>query len=335
MSPPRRLAPYGGASALAAAAFLWGCSLPLWPVEGPISSPFGLRLRGPLPEVHEGVDIRVPDGTSVLAMAGGRVLYAGAMAGYGLTVILQHDSHVRTVYAHLSELRVRKGEEVRGRQVVGLSGRTGNAQGAHLHFEIRRWGCAEDPVPLLGRPPARRALPRAPRAARAGVERAFSLAAELEAGRSGTAKLRGVGAAGSLPDGPWGSMPPDYRLIRFVVAAVALRNPLAASVALDGAGGEAAGSALLPPSAPHPVLAHDLRTPPRAGRRGRWYELRRRPRISSVPLPGPDGRSGYVVGFPLGAAGPGRRRRAPPGAGRSARARRAGRPRDGPCSTGR
>ena len=72
------------------------------------------------------------------------------MRGYGRVVMLQHGPRLRTVYAHLSEILVRKGDVVQGGQAIGKSGSSGNASGAHLHFEIRRWGREEDPVPLLG-----------------------------------------------------------------------------------------------------------------------------------------------------------------------------------------
>jgi len=130
-----------------------GCSIPRWPANGPITSPFGLRLDGIWPEIHRGVDISLPEGTPVTAMKRGRVRHAGPMGAYGLTVIIEHGPALVTLYAHLSEVRVRAGEEVEGRQVIGLSGRTGNATGPHLHFEVRRWGRHEDPVPLLGGPP--------------------------------------------------------------------------------------------------------------------------------------------------------------------------------------
>ena len=131
------------------------CSLPHWPVAAPLSSPYGLRFLGWRPDIHEGVDIPVPVGTAITAVKPGNVAFAGEQRGYGLVVVLQHGSSVRTIYAHLSRINVRSGEHVAARQVIGLSGRSGNATGAHLHFEIRRWGRAEDPVSLLGEPPAR------------------------------------------------------------------------------------------------------------------------------------------------------------------------------------
>ncbi|NIP81531.1 MAG: peptidoglycan DD-metalloendopeptidase family protein [Gemmatimonadetes bacterium] len=127
-----------------------GCSVPRWPVDGIVTSPFGLRADGLSLEIHHGIDIDVPRGTPVRAMAPGRVAYAGSMRGYGQVVMIDHGGGTRTVYAHLSEIQVREGQRLEGRPVIALSGSSGRASGAHLHFEIRRRGRAEDPVPLLG-----------------------------------------------------------------------------------------------------------------------------------------------------------------------------------------
>jgi murein DD-endopeptidase MepM/ murein hydrolase activator NlpD len=114
-----------------------------------------VRFLGWRPDVHRGVDVAVPVGTPVKAMKNGDVAFAGEMSGYGLVVILQHGPRLRTVYGHLSELHVRRGDQVSGGQIIAKSGRSGNASGAHLHFEIQRWGRDEDPVELLGGLPAR------------------------------------------------------------------------------------------------------------------------------------------------------------------------------------
>jgi lipoprotein NlpD len=127
-----------------------GCSVPRWPVDGIVTSPFGLRRDGVGLEIHRGIDIDVPSGTPVRAMAPGRVVYAGTMTGYGQVVIIDHGGGVRTLYAHLSEIRVQPEQRLDGRPVIALSGSSGRVTGSHLHFEIRVRGRAEDPVPLLG-----------------------------------------------------------------------------------------------------------------------------------------------------------------------------------------
>jgi murein DD-endopeptidase MepM/ murein hydrolase activator NlpD len=132
-----------------------GCSIPRWPVAGPVASPFGLRFLGLRPDFHHGVDVAVPVGTPVTAMKNGEVTFAGEMSGYGLVVFIRHGPNLRTVYGHLSAIVVRKGDRVKGGQEIGKSGQSGNAAGPHLHFEIQRWGKDEDPVELLGGLPRR------------------------------------------------------------------------------------------------------------------------------------------------------------------------------------
>jgi murein DD-endopeptidase MepM/ murein hydrolase activator NlpD len=126
------------------------CSIPRWPVTGVMTSPYGLRMRGWSPDLHEGVDVAAPSGTPVHAMKPGRVEHAGSWGGYGLSVVIAHGTNVRTLYAHLSRIDVSEGERVGGGQQIGAVGQTGSATGPHLHFEVWRWGRADDPVPLLG-----------------------------------------------------------------------------------------------------------------------------------------------------------------------------------------
>jgi murein DD-endopeptidase MepM/ murein hydrolase activator NlpD len=129
------------------------CAIPRWPVEGTLTSDYGLRFRGLRPGWHHGVDIAVPSGTPIHAMRNGTVVFAGVMSGYGNVVVIRHSRHLSTVYGHLSRIEVSRGDRVTGRQVVGLAGSSGNATGAHLHFEVVRSGRSEDPVRLLGGPP--------------------------------------------------------------------------------------------------------------------------------------------------------------------------------------
>jgi murein DD-endopeptidase MepM/ murein hydrolase activator NlpD len=132
-----------------------GCGVPTWPVDAPMTSDFGLRFRGMMPDIHRGVDLRVPTGTEVHAMAQGSVRFAGTMSGFGNVVWLDHGGSILTVYAHLSTIRVRAGQRVRRGEVLGLSGMTGDATAPHLHFEVWRGGHEVDPVPLLGGRPGR------------------------------------------------------------------------------------------------------------------------------------------------------------------------------------
>ena len=135
---------------LLAASLAWGCAIPRWPANAPLSSAYGIRWRGALPEVHRGVDLPLPTGSEVRTMAPGRVRFAGTMRGFGRVVWIDHGGSVLTVYAHLSVIRVQPKQHVKGGDVVGLSGSSGNVTAPHLHFEVWRWGRPVDPVPLLG-----------------------------------------------------------------------------------------------------------------------------------------------------------------------------------------
>jgi murein DD-endopeptidase MepM/ murein hydrolase activator NlpD len=99
---------------------------------------------------HSGVDYSAPRGTAIAAAGAGDVTYAGAMAGgWGRVVTIAHGADVRTMYAHLSEIRVRVGQRVVAGETIGLVGSSGNADGPHLHFEVRVRGGAVDPLTAL------------------------------------------------------------------------------------------------------------------------------------------------------------------------------------------
>lgn len=110
----------------------------LWPVRGAVNSEFGTRTSqgGKLSEFHGGVDIGAERGTPIRAPAAGTVVFAGAQAEYGITIILDHGQDIRTVYGHLSKLHVKLGETVERGALIGLTGNTGRSTGPHLHYEI-------------------------------------------------------------------------------------------------------------------------------------------------------------------------------------------------------
>jgi murein DD-endopeptidase MepM/ murein hydrolase activator NlpD len=115
---------------------------------GPISSAFGWR-RDPLTgqgRFHKGVDVKAAYGQTVPSVAGGTVLTAGTQGGYGLTVVVEHDSGIRTRYAHLSELAVRPGDVVARGQDLGRVGSSGRSTGPHLHFEVLEAGKPVNPA---------------------------------------------------------------------------------------------------------------------------------------------------------------------------------------------
>jgi murein DD-endopeptidase MepM/ murein hydrolase activator NlpD len=118
----------------------------IWPVSGPVVSPFGQRWGRP----HEGIDIAISAGNPIHAAASGVVTYASWMSGYGNMVIVQHAGSLSTGYAHQSQLAVSVGQLVTQGQVIGFVGCTGHCFGDHLHFETRINGSAQDPMQFLG-----------------------------------------------------------------------------------------------------------------------------------------------------------------------------------------
>jgi murein DD-endopeptidase MepM/ murein hydrolase activator NlpD len=118
----------------------------MWPVSGPVTSPFGWRWG----RMHEGIDIAVPTGTPVRAAASGRVIIAGWMGGYGNLVVIDHGGGLSTAYGHNSSFAVGAGASVSQGQVVAYAGSTGNSTGPHVHFEVRVNGAPVDPLGYLG-----------------------------------------------------------------------------------------------------------------------------------------------------------------------------------------
>lgn len=118
----------------------------LWPIVGPLNSPFGPRWG----KFHAGIDIGSPHYQEVVAAADGEVIYAdGTKGGLGKAVVLQHGRGFRTVYAHLSIIIARDGDTVRQGQAIGGVGETGRASGPHLHFEVRKNGVPVNPEEYL------------------------------------------------------------------------------------------------------------------------------------------------------------------------------------------
>jgi murein DD-endopeptidase MepM/ murein hydrolase activator NlpD len=117
----------------------------IWPVSGPVTSPFGMRWG----RMHEGIDISVPEGTPVHAAASGRVILAAYTGGYGNYTCIDHGGGLSTCYAHQSSFAVSSGQSVEQGQVIGYSGNTGSSTGPHLHFEVRVNGSAVDPMGYL------------------------------------------------------------------------------------------------------------------------------------------------------------------------------------------
>ena len=134
----------------------------LWPVETrTVSSAWGPRMRSKTVKVkarkrrvryrgsHKGVDLSAPKGADVFAALDGQVVAAGRHRQYGNFVVLDHGNGVITLYAHHNRNFVKEGEVVRRGQKIAEVGRTGNATGPHLHFELRLAGLPQNPLPFL------------------------------------------------------------------------------------------------------------------------------------------------------------------------------------------
>jgi len=120
----------------------------IWPVEGFISSPFGMRPssysgRG---EFHKGIDIRARPGTPIAAPAKGTVTLAGGDGSYGLSVEVQHTRAIITKYGHLQRILVHEGQQVKRGDLLGFVGSTGRSTGPHLHYEVRLSGIPVNPM---------------------------------------------------------------------------------------------------------------------------------------------------------------------------------------------
>jgi murein DD-endopeptidase MepM/ murein hydrolase activator NlpD len=113
----------------------------------PVSAAVGDRFGPRAARFHTGVDFTSAYGAPVRAAAGGRVTWAGWRdGGWGNLVSIAHGGGVRTMYAHLSRIRVARGHRVAAGALVGDVGTTGVAFGPHLHFELRLRGASLDPL---------------------------------------------------------------------------------------------------------------------------------------------------------------------------------------------
>jgi len=133
--------PAGPMSAPSAAGFIW-------PLEGTVTSGFGYRWG----RMHEGIDISVPEGTPIRAVASGTVILLQSeyeSGGYGNYTCIDHGGGLSSCYAHQSSFATSVGAQVSQGDVIGLSGNTGNSTGPHLHFEVRINGAATDPLGYL------------------------------------------------------------------------------------------------------------------------------------------------------------------------------------------
>lgn len=122
-----------------------------WPARGRVSGVFGSQriLNGQPRQPHYGLDVAGPVGTPILAAQSGKVTLAAEFHFFGQLIVLDHGHGVNTLYAHLSAIEVREGEDVRRGQRIGAMGATGRVTGPHLHFSLSWHRLWLDPQPLL------------------------------------------------------------------------------------------------------------------------------------------------------------------------------------------
>lgn len=126
-----------------------------WPLRGPVTSPFGMRVH-PVTGVHKlhtGTDFGVGCGLPIAAARGGDVIAAGFNRAYGWRTVISHGvvdgALLTTTYNHQSLVAVGVGQKVKAGDVIGTVGTTGYSTGCHLHFELIINGDMVDPLPWL------------------------------------------------------------------------------------------------------------------------------------------------------------------------------------------
>ncbi len=128
---------------------LLSCTPSIWPTRGYLTSTFGYR-RDPFTgkrAFHWGIDISSSIGQKVWATAKGIVVKTGYKPrGLGRFILIDHGFGFATVYGHLSKILVKPGKRVKRGDVIGLMGSTGRSTGPHLHYEVRVYGKAVNPM---------------------------------------------------------------------------------------------------------------------------------------------------------------------------------------------
>jgi septal ring factor EnvC (AmiA/AmiB activator) len=122
-----------------------------WPTDGRIIAAFGAQVhpRFGTRTFRNGVDIESGEGHDIGAVYGGHVIYTGWFKGYGNLIILDHDNEYYTLYAHIADILVKEGDDVRQGQRIGTVGDTGSLEGPRLYFEVRFQGKPQDPEQWL------------------------------------------------------------------------------------------------------------------------------------------------------------------------------------------
>ena len=122
-----------------------------WPAEGRVVEEYGARVnpRFGTKTFRNGIDIDAAEGSGVHAVYPGHVLYTGWFRGYGNLVIVDHGNEYYTLYAHMADMKVTEGDDIKQGQVIGTVGDTGSLQGPRLYFEVRYQGRPQDPAQWL------------------------------------------------------------------------------------------------------------------------------------------------------------------------------------------
>jgi murein hydrolase activator len=122
-----------------------------WPTEGRVVSAFGAQVhpRFGTRTFRNGVDIEAVQGRDVAAVFAGHVVYTGWFKGYGNLIILDHDNEYFTLYAHVADILVKEGDDVKQGQRIGTVGDTGSLEGSRLYFEVRYQGKPQNPEQWL------------------------------------------------------------------------------------------------------------------------------------------------------------------------------------------
>jgi murein DD-endopeptidase MepM/ murein hydrolase activator NlpD len=113
-----------------------------------LASGFGMRMHPILKigKMHAGLDFAAHIGTPVYATGDGKVKLAGRDGGYGNVVIISHGYGYETLYAHMSKVKARRGQQVKRGDIIGYVGSTGLSTGPHLHYEVHKDGKPIDPI---------------------------------------------------------------------------------------------------------------------------------------------------------------------------------------------
>lgn len=115
----------------------------IWPVNGRIIETFGMKDG----KKHDGINIQAPAGTHIKAAKSGSVIFSARLPGHGNTIILKHEENYVTVYGNNRENIVRHGQWVNKGSTIATVGTSGNTH--YLHFQIRRWNIARNPLHYL------------------------------------------------------------------------------------------------------------------------------------------------------------------------------------------